>query len=71
MVAARATEPYRLQRARRGRGNLTQHPKPLFGARRRPALLGAMGIAAVYFIVVTWLCAIEYRCFFYGFDLAW
>ena len=50
---------------------MTRHPKSPFGAPRRPALLGAIGIAAVYFIVVTWLCAIEYRCFFYGFDLAW
>jgi hypothetical protein len=70
MVAARATEPYRLQRARRGRGTYAT-PKPLFGARRRPALLGAPWASARPTSSSSRGSALEYRCFFYGFDLAW
>jgi uncharacterized membrane protein len=39
--------------------------------RRRPALLGAIAIAAGYFLLVGFLTRLEYGCFFYGFDLAW
>lgn len=50
---------------------MTRGAHPSRRRSRRPALAAALGIAAAYFSVVTWLCRIQYECFFYGFDLAW